>query len=101
MSCEVAEEAKENWFLDCIERSSDKEWLVVSSGIEPFEGMHEEWGGWEWAGARAFVTSRAEALHDLDKNSIGTRGLSGRGVPPLGTNSGRRQLIGSMLAGVR
>jgi hypothetical protein len=28
-------------------------------------------------GARALETSRAEALHDLDRNSIGNLGLSG------------------------
>ena len=39
-------------------------------------------------------TSRAEALHDLDRNSIGTLGLSGRWVPPAaGRKSGWRQLI--------
>lgn len=59
--------------------------------------VEETGAGWGCLGAilfaRALETSRAEALHDLDRNSIGTLGLSGRGVPPLGTNSGSRQLI--------
>lgn len=29
---------------------------------------------------RDFETSRAETLHDLDKNSIGSLGLSGSGI---------------------
>lgn len=59
--------------------SSDS--AVISSGIEVLADdlggacsrMQEEEGG----GAMALETSRAEALHDLDKNSIGPLGLSG------------------------
>lgn len=94
-SWEVAEEAKENWFLEemVVEKSSEKELLLlwlgaeteVSSGMEEVLLLELEW----W-GARALETSRAEALHERDRNSMGTRGLSGRGV---GTNSGRRQFM--------
>lgn len=41
-SCEVAEEAKENWFFGIVENSSEQQ---VSSGIVAFGGLHEERGG--------------------------------------------------------
>lgn len=96
-SWEVAEEAKENWFLDMVEKSSERKALAlvllgrVSSGMEVlFElGMQEEERE-EWWCERALETSRAEALHERDRNSMGTRGLSGRGV---GANSERRQFM--------
>lgn len=53
------------------------------------EAMHEEeW--WGLGGARALETSRAEALHDLDRNSMGALGLSGRWAMPAGLYSGLR-----------
>jgi len=81
-SWEVAEEAKGNWLangLVCTISSVISP--VTSSGIEEasvqvelladlLEAMQE----------RDFETSRAETLHDLDKNSIGSFGLSGSGI---------------------
>lgn len=97
-SWEVTEEAKENWFPDSIGSSSDSP--EISSGIEAvvqeeelfadLEAMHEvEW--WGLGGARALETSRAEALHDLERNSMGALGLSGRWVMLAELYSGRRE----------
>lgn len=59
---------------------------MVSSGIEIVEGLlegkQEEEGGGGW-GDKALETSNAEALHDLERNSIGILGLSGKRVVPL------------------
>lgn len=97
-SWEVTEEAKENWFPDSVGSSSDSP--EISSGIEAvvqeeelfadLEAMHEEeW--WGLGGARALDTSRAEALHDLERNSMGALGLSGRWEVLAGLYSGRRE----------
>lgn len=107
-SCEVAEEAKENWlFRGMSDKSSGSP--DVSSGIEvaPQGGIFKDLGGtfeewwWWWecgGGARALETSKAEALHDLERNSIGTLGLSGKWVPPVGKYSCRRGLIESLVS---
>lgn len=65
-----------------VENSSER--AIVSSGIE---GLEEEEGGGRGGVWRALETSKAEALHDLDRNSIGILGLSGKRVPLLGMNS--------------
>ena len=47
-------------------------------------------------------TSRAEALHDLDRNSIGNLGLSGSWVPPRVVDPARREfLIGGSVCSMR
>lgn len=81
-SCEVAEAANENWLLLLLVFSgghSSFSGFKVSSGI----GVLMEEGPLLVAEAdlavwRALETSKAETLQDLDKNSIGPRGLSGR-----------------------
>lgn len=79
-SCEVAEEAKENWLPHMVENSSEAcsemelVTLTEEGALGGLEGMSEI----EEGGVRALETSREEALHDLDRNSIGTRGLSGK-----------------------
>ena len=88
----------------------------MSSGIElvvqeeaplvDLEAMHEEVVAVEeeraGGGARALETSRAEALQDLDRNSIGARGLSGNWVPPRGVGpEARRECFGRSVSSMR
>lgn len=101
-SCEVAEEAKENWLPHMVENSSEvsseMELVTEEGALGGLEGMSEI----EEGGVRALETSREEALHDLDRNSIGTRGLSGKCLPLVGRFSFLRNFIvrlGSMCQG--
>ena len=110
----MAQEAKENWFVDTVllvgGSGSSSHSPAISSGMElvvqeeaplaDLEAMHEEEeerGG----GARALETSRAEALQDLDRNSIGARGLSGNWVPPRGVGPARREFFGRSVTSMR
>lgn len=108
-SWEVAEKAKENWFPDRFAGGSSSTSPEMSSGIElvvqdeeplaDLEPMHEKegrgGGGGEGGGtARALETSRAEALHDLERNSMGNLGLSGSWVPPRRVGPARREFLG-------
>lgn len=89
-SWEVVEEAKENWCPESIGISSDSPGM--SSGIEVVVVQQDEvFADLEtileleeelWFGVNALETSRAEELQDLDRNSIGILGLSGRWVTP-------------------
>ena len=103
-SWEVAEEAKENWLPHMVENSSEAcsemelVTLTEEGALGGLEGMSEI----EEGGVRALETSREEALHDLDRNSIGTRGLSGKCLPLVGRFSFLRNFIvrlGSMCQG--
>lgn len=75
-SCEVAEAANENWLLTLLFSGGHSSFSeLVSSGIGVLlmeGGRFADLAVW-----RALETSKAETLHDLDKNSIGPRGLSG------------------------
>lgn len=66
---------------------------------EEEEVVEEERAG---GGATALETSRAEALQDLDRNSIGARGLSGNWVPPRGVGpEARRECFGRSVSSMR
>lgn len=114
-SWDVAEEAKENWFPERFAGRSSSASPEMSSGIElvvqeeePLAGlepMHEKegrgGGGGEGGGtAIAFETSRAEALHDLERNSIGNLGLSGSWVPPRRVGPPRREFLGRSVSSI-
>lgn len=103
-SWEVAEEAKENWFPAMVGMiSSDSP--MMSSAMEVVVQEEEllrdlEEGGGRGGGglvlllgAKALETWRAEALHDLERNSIGALGLSGRLEMLAGEYSGRREAL--------
>lgn len=114
-SWDVAEEAKENWFPERFAGRSSSASPEMSSGIElvvqeeePLAGlepMHEKegrgGGGGEGGGtASAFETSKAEALHDLERNSIGNLGLSGSWVPPRRVGPPRREFLGRSVSSI-
>ena len=98
----MAEEAKENWFPASIGTSFSP---ARSSAMEAFvHDVDELLLDFDDATAtvpvvvllveaRALETWRAEALQDLDRNSIGTLGLSGKWEAKLaaGLCSGRRE----------
>lgn len=94
MSWEVAVEAKEKVLPESL--------AVSSSSPALFSGMG---GAAAWAalvlttnaegleGVRALDTWRAEALHDLDRNSMGPLGLSGSWSSPFGPFSAHNKSI--------
>lgn len=82
-SWEVAEEAKENVFPESLLAESSSSTEIMFSGIVTTTLLLLLFAlGGRRDGDEEFVnalhTCKAEALHDLDKNSIGAFGLSGR-----------------------
>lgn len=70
---EVSEEAKENGFPETAALSSNSP--AISSCIAPLPILILERS--IWGGARALETSKAETLHERERNSMGSRGVSG------------------------
>lgn len=107
ISWEVAEEAKENWFPAILVGGSSSDSPAISSGIELLVQEEEPLAGFETVqgngggGATALDTSRAEALHDLERNSIGNLGLSGSWVPPRGEAPARGVIFGRSVSSMK
>lgn len=89
----VAEEAKEKGFPETAAASavgSRPSAVIVAVDEVLAAATAEALGSMERRGVRALETSTAEALHDLDRNSIGSCGISGSRIPPAWEVSGRR-----------
>jgi hypothetical protein len=75
--CEVSDEANEKGFPETVAFSSNspaKSSIIVAPLTPPLEVFDK---AIICGGARAFETSRADTLHDRDRNSMGSRGVSG------------------------
>lgn len=92
---EVSEDAKEKGLPETMPVMSSSS-PAMSSCIttlpleEPFKDIWWEAAVADWedgGGAKALETSKADTLHDRDKNSIGSRGVSG-GLYGIITGSG-------------
>ena len=88
---EVSDEANEKGFPETVAASSNspaKSSIIAPLPFTlttPLEVLQSTICG---GGARALDTSRAETLHDLDRNSMGSRGVSGGRYRPEWTGSG-------------
>lgn len=79
----MAEEPKENVFPESFAASVSASAVVSGMGLPPAAAalaLGGRDGGLE-GGAKALQSCRAEELHDLDRNSMGSLGLSGRVTP--------------------
>lgn len=86
-SWEVAEEAKEKVLPESLADSSSSVWQGLISGMTLLlaESLLSLWlwrNGGVGEGANALHTLKAEELHDLERNSMGSIGLSGNWIPP-------------------
>lgn len=86
MSWEVAVEAKEKVLPESLAVSSSS--AALFSGMAAVLAEEEELGG-----VSVLERWRAEALHDLERNSMGPLGLSGSGGSPFGPFSAQSTSI--------
>jgi len=94
---EVSEEAKENGFPETMADASSLS-PATSSGIASAAPLPER-VTFENAGERALETSRAETLQERERNSMGSRGVSGgRNMPPW-SGSGRQGSVWALSIG--
>ena len=85
---EVSEEAKEKGFPETVAEASSAS-PAMSSGMATTAAPLER-VTLESAGERALETSRAETLQERERNSMGSRGVSGGRNMPEWSGSGRQ-----------